>query len=92
MICPIFMLVKASVREEVAALTELMTSKELGEILAHRGLFPVLNPEVDNRLPEGAGFSWLGWDYIKDNDLGELIPSLNAIFNEVAGIDPGAES
>ncbi len=91
-ICPIFMLVKASVREEVAALTELMTSKELGEILAHRGLFPVLNPEVDNRLPEGAGFSWLGWDYIKDNDLGELIPSLNAIFNEVAGIDPGAES
>jgi len=84
-ICPIFMLVKDSARQETEMLTELMLSKDMGEILAHRGLFPVLNPEVDNRLPEGAGFSWLGWDYIQDNDLGELIPALNKLFNDTIG-------
>ena len=25
---------------------------------------------------------WLGWDFIKDNDLGELIPRVNDIFLE----------
>ncbi len=80
-ICPIFMLVKAEAKEQVSLLTDLMLSQDMGEILAHRGLFPVLNPEVDNKLPEGAGFSWLGWDYINDNDLGELIPQLNELFN-----------
>ena len=81
-ISPIFMLVKASTKQDASLITEMMISKEMGEILAHRGLFPVLNPEVDNRLPQGAGFSWLGWDYIQDNDLGELIPRLNKLFND----------
>lgn len=81
-ICPIFMLVKASAKQQASLITDMMLSQEMGEILAHRGLFPVLNPQVDNRLPEGAGFSWLGWDYIQDNDLGELIPALNKLFND----------
>ena len=81
-ICPIFMLVKESAKQDAALITDMMISTEMGEILAHRGLFPVLNPAVDNRLPEGAGFSWLGWDYIHQHDLGDLIPRLNKLFND----------
>ena len=79
-ICPIFMLVKRSSLPEAEAVARMFLSKEVGEGLAHRGLFPVLNPEVDNRLPEGSRFSWLGWDYIRQNDIGELIPRLEKLF------------
>ena len=81
-ICPIFMLVKKSSLPDAEAVARVFLSKEVGETLAHRGLFPVLNPEVDNRLPEGSQFSWLGWEYIRENDLGELIPRLDRLFRD----------
>ena len=81
-ICPIFMLVKKSSLPDAEAVARLFLSKEVGEVLAHRGLFPVLNPEVDNKLPEDAQFSWLGWDYIRKNDIGELIPRLEKLFQD----------
>jgi len=52
----------------------------VGEILSHRGLFPSCHPEVENHVPEKAPLMWLGWDFIKANDLGELIPRVNDIF------------
>ena len=79
-ICPIFLLVKKSSLPAAEPVARLFLSQEVGEVLAHRGLFPVLNPMVDNRLPDDAQFSWLGWDYIRENDLGQLIPRLEALF------------
>ncbi len=81
-ICPIFMLVKRSSLPEAKAIADVFLSQEVGEVLAHRGLFPVLNPEVDNKLPEGSQFSWLGWDYIREIDIGELIPRLDKLFQD----------
>ena len=42
--------------------------------------FPALHPGVDNRLPQQAGFKWIGWDYVKNNDLKALIADTNAAF------------
>ena len=52
----------------------------MGEILSHRGLFPSCHPDVVNQVPDPAPFMWLGWDFIRENDLGELIPKVNEIF------------
>ncbi|MDO9171201.1 MAG: iron ABC transporter substrate-binding protein, partial [bacterium] len=56
-----------------------------GEILSHRGLFPSLLPEVVNELPAGAAWQWLGWDTIREHDLGELIPRLAGVFHDATG-------
>ncbi|ADD68790.1 Domain of unknown function DUF1858 [Denitrovibrio acetiphilus DSM 12809] len=84
-ISPIFMLTRAD-REDVARpVAEFLYGKEVGEILSHRGLFPALNPQVDNNLPEGAKFNWVGWDYIYKTDMGALLEKLDKVFNDALG-------
>jgi hypothetical protein len=53
----------------------------VGEIFAHNGRFPTVHPLVDNRIEKDKKYMWLGWDYIKEHDISELIQSLVAIFN-----------
>ncbi|MGL5540712.1 MAG: ABC transporter substrate-binding protein, partial [Erysipelotrichaceae bacterium] len=72
---PIFMLTKASKKAELQDLANTLVSKELGEILAHQGLFPSINQEVDNRLP-GKPYKWVGWDFINNHDIGALLKQL----------------
>ncbi len=84
-ISPIFMLLKKSSPKEAGQLADLFASKEVGEILSHRGLFPSCHPEVENKVPEKAPFMWLGWDFMRENDLGELIPRVNDIFLKSGG-------
>ncbi len=79
-VSPIFMLLKDSAPEEAGRIADFFASKEVGEILSHRGLFPSCHPEVVNKVPEKAPLMWLGWDFIQQNDLGELIPKVNDIF------------
>ncbi|NLW21801.1 MAG: ABC transporter substrate-binding protein [Tissierellia bacterium] len=81
-ISPIFLLAKKSKRDKVKAFVDLFTSKEVGEILSHNGSFPSTNPEVDNQIPKENRYMWLGWDYIKANDMGKLIKECERIFNE----------
>jgi len=80
---PIFMLTKEEKREELQDLAKFFSSKEVGEILSHQGLFPSIHPEVDNRL-EGKKFMWVGWDYIKANDIGKLLNHCEELFFEEA--------
>lgn len=80
-VSPIFMLTRKDREEVTQPVADFLYSKEVGEILAHRGLFPAMNREVDNRLPEGAKFYWAGWDYIYSTDMGKLLEKLNADFN-----------
>lgn len=81
-VSPIFMLLKKNAPPEAERIADFFASKEVGEILAHRGLFPSCHPEVENKVPDFAPLMWLGWDFIGDNDLGELIPRVNRIFLE----------
>jgi len=80
-ISPIFMLSKNSEKERIKPLVDFFSSVEVGEILSHNGLFPSTNPEVDNRLPEGSDFMWMGWDYIYDIDISEKIKKCEEIFD-----------
>ncbi len=80
-ISPVFLLLRRNAHPDARRVADLLASKQVGEILAHKGNFPSLHPDVDNRLPEGATFDWLGWSYVRDNDLGAMIPELRASFD-----------
>lgn len=81
-ISPIFLLSKASKKDELKPFVDLFASKEVGEILSHNGRFPSTNPEVDNMIAKDQKYMWLGWDYIKENDIGKLIIECERIFNQ----------
>lgn len=84
-ISPIFMLERADAPAGTRELADFFLSREAGEVLAHKGLFPSLHPEVVNELPDPAPWLWLGWDFVREHDLGERIPRMLEIFNENAG-------
>lgn len=71
-ISPIFMLTKKSKKETLKPISDFFLSKEVGEILSHKGLFPSTHKDVDNNL-EGKTFKWIGWDYINQNDIGKIL-------------------
>jgi len=80
-ISPIFMLTRRDRKEFNQPVADFLYGKEVGEILSHRGLFPAMTKEVDNKLPENAKFYWAGWDYIYSTDIGKLLERLNELFN-----------
>jgi ABC-type Fe3+ transport system substrate-binding protein len=68
---PIYVLIKESKKAELKPVIDCITGPELGAGSAE-ACFPSLNPYVDNKLPEGASFKWLGWDFIKSHNLEEI--------------------
>jgi len=85
-ISPIFMLEKKSSLDKTLPLAEFMAGEEVGTILAQKGLFPSLHPQVNNVLPDSFSatppWKWLGWDFIYANDIAALIVRLENLFNE----------
>ena len=79
-ISPIFMLTKQASLGKVKPIAEFIAGQGVGEILAQRGLFPSVHPQVDNLLNFPHPWKWIGWDYIYQNDIGELIRKTNDIF------------
>ena len=81
-ISPIFMLSKKDTKINTKTIADFFASKQTGEILAHKGKMPSVNPEVDNMIPAENKYMWLGWDFIKENDISSLIKKCEGIFNE----------
>lgn len=81
-ISPIFMLSKKDKKEKLKPIVDFFASKEIGEILSHQGKFPSVNPNVDNLIPEGNKFMWLGWDFIQKHDVSLMIKDCEDIFNK----------
>ena len=81
-ISPIFMLEQTKNGVAAKELADVFLSREAGEILAHKGLFPSLHPDVVNELPDPAPWLWLGWDFVREHDLGVMIPRMLEIFND----------
>ncbi|WP_101696341.1 ABC transporter substrate-binding protein [Clostridium minihomine] len=79
-ISPIFLLSKEKSSEQVKPFVDFLFSKDVGELMSLNGKFPSTNPMVDNRLRKDQGFLWLGWDYIHEHDIGELIHTTEKIF------------
>lgn len=80
-ISPVFMLAKKERSEELQPVVDFFASKEVGETLAHKGLFPSLHPEVNNNLPNDVPMMWLGWDKILSTDLSAAIAHCEKVFN-----------
>ncbi len=81
-ISPIFMLTKKETKDKTKTIADFFASKEAGEILSHKGKMPSVNPEVDNQIPKENKYIWLGWDFIKENDISILIKKCANIFND----------
>lgn len=67
---PVFMLIKNEVVSKHQALLDFLFSKETAELLVSH-LAPTLHPEVSHEAFPGS-VSWLGWDFLQQNDIGEL--------------------
>ncbi len=88
LVSPVTMLVKTEKQEELRDLIEFLTGAEVAGICAGAS-FPALHPQVENQLPEGATFKWIGWEYVRNNDLKELTQTANAAFlRAFQGISP----
>jgi len=80
-VSPMWLLTKRAVRPEGEIFTRLITGGEFGEKAA--AMFsPVANIDVDNRLPPGAAFQWLGWDFVRGCDPMRLKRELLKAFME----------
>lgn len=81
-ISPIFMLTKAKKADKLKEVAQFFASREVGEILSHTGLFPSTHPEVDNNIDKNNRYMWVGWDYIKNNDIGNILKTCIEEFNK----------
>jgi ABC-type Fe3+ transport system substrate-binding protein len=86
-ISPIFMLAKADKQAKLQPIADFLCSKEVGEILTNRGLFPALNPEVENQLPEQHPWQWVGWEYLYSHDIAAQIRYTVGLFEEAMNAD-----
>lgn len=86
-ISPIFMLAKADKKEKLQPIADFLCSKEVGEILTNRGLFPALNPAVENQLPEQHPWQWVGWDYLYSHDIAAQIRYTVGLFEDAMNAD-----
>lgn len=83
-ISPIFMLIKESSLPELQPVVDFFASKEVGSILSEQGLFPSVRVDINNNLPEDSKFMWPGWNFLRENNPGELIDELTNKFNQTA--------
>lgn len=83
-ISPIFMLTKAKKEEKIKDIAQFFASKEVGVILSDLGLFPSTHPEVDNKIDKNRKYMWLGWDYIKENDIGSILETCMSEFDKAS--------
>lgn len=81
-ISPIFMLTKGGKKETLQPIANFLYSTEVGEILTNKGLFPSLNPAVENQLPEQHPWKWVGWDYLYSHNIAEQIRYTVGLFEE----------
>lgn len=84
-ISPIFLITKTASKEKSQPLVDFLFSREMGGILSASGKFPSTHPEVDNGLSPDQTFMWPGWDFINNNDIGQLLKETEAVFFDTAG-------
>ncbi len=80
-VSPVFLLAKKSKLAENKALLDFLLSKETAEMMYGRH-FPVIHPEVNHEhLPQAV--KWLGWDFLKGHDIGQLKEDIRTAFMKV---------
>lgn len=85
-ISPIFMTVKKEKRNDLKPILDFFASEKVGRIFSSNGKFPSTNKNVDNFLKPEQRFKWIGWDFIKGNDIGRLIKDIESEFRGCIGL------
>jgi len=83
---PLYFLVKTSARDRLKPLVDFFIHG-FGQIDSARWFLPVGGPMPDN-LPEDALVKWVGWDYIRSNDITGIRDMLNASFRTLVRETP----
>ena len=78
---PLCLLAKESNLEKTSLVVDFLLGTEYGTRSANN-YFPSINSNVNNKLPLDAKFKWLGWDFIRNNNIEELIISTNEMFTK----------
>jgi len=76
---PISVLIKADKMQELQELADYLTGPQIARICAE-AYFPAAHAEVKVNLPEHVKLKWLGWDFIKNNDMKYLVDTMNKVF------------
>jgi ABC-type Fe3+ transport system substrate-binding protein len=87
LISPVTMLVKKERAAQLKAVTDFLTGVELAKVFAG-AWFPTPHADVANNLPPGARLKWLGWDYLRENDLAGVNAAIDEIFLPVVRKGP----
>nr|WP_281171558.1 ABC transporter substrate-binding protein [Desulfovibrio inopinatus] len=78
-VSPVQMLVKKSAQERVRDITDFLCSVEFGQLCAD-AYFPSVHPDVRNTTSHIEKLYWIGWEFLKQNDIGELKKRIEEIF------------
>jgi ABC-type Fe3+ transport system substrate-binding protein len=76
---PVSLLVKKEQADVLKPITDYLIGEAMARVFAG-AFFPTPHPEVPNNLPPNAGLKWLGWDYIRANDLERLNGEIDEVF------------
>jgi ABC-type Fe3+ transport system substrate-binding protein len=80
-ISPLLMLTKKSEISKVKVFTEFLTGESYGKKSV--AIFcPVPNLEIDNKLPPNGKLQWIGWDYLRSNNMDVLKKNFQLIFTK----------
>ncbi|QGY41807.1 hypothetical protein GM415_17325 [Pseudodesulfovibrio cashew] len=85
---PIYFLAKRDARPRLDKLLDFFT-RGFGEIESARWFLPLGGPLPDN-LPPEARIKWVGWDFIRDNDITAVRDLLNDTFRRLVKETPCA--
>lgn len=69
------MLIKKDINQNVKELAEYIAGQEVGRVFTNAA-FPVSNPDVDINIFKTKKYKWLGWDFIKRNDLRNIMTEI----------------
>ena len=86
-VSPVFLLVKQGKLDALRPVAEFIAGPETGAAFA-AAQFPSLHPAVDNGLPPGQAYKWVGWEYVWSRDVGQHARELQHALK--AAIRPGA--
>ena len=75
---PLYFLAKKKERPRLAELIEFFASGFAS--IESAAWFAPMDARAPSRLPAGASLKWVGWDFIKGNDVNALRDQLNARF------------
>ncbi len=77
---PIFLMAKEDKQKEVDTIIDFFRREDIDELLSANGKFPSTLDGASYYQKEDENFMWVGWDFIDNNDIDEIIKECEKIF------------